>query len=88
MFDSKESSEDDRGKSMRCIIRRTSRQNGKDGGKSSEGCRLYKCRNRRISVGTGRFVLFYGDEHKDTGRTSGDGVRDRNRSDQRADTDC
>ena len=34
-----------------------------------------------------RYILFYGNEHKDTGGTSGNGVRNRDRSDQRADTD-
>ena len=32
--------------------------------------------------------LFYGNEYKNPGRTSGDRVCDRDRSDQRADTDC
>ena len=63
------------------------KKTGRNGGKGRKGRRLYKRRNSRVSAGKRRYILFYGNEHKDTGGTSGNGVRNRDRSDQRADTD-
>ena len=54
--------------------------------KGRKGRGYTNSRNSRVSVGKRRYILFYGNEHKDTGGTSGNGVRNRDRSDQRADT--
>ena len=42
-------------------------KNGRNGGKGRKGRRLYKRRNSRVSAGKRRYILFYGNEHKDTG---------------------
>ena len=65
--------------SQRLISKTDGMKMGRDCGKCSKGGRIYKCRNDRVSVWSqlGQF-LFYGNEYKNSGRTSDHGVDHRN----------
>ncbi len=80
MLDPAPQPEGDRGSAFAARRRGDAAQDGRAGGRARQGRELRFGRHGRIRRGAGPRLLFSGDEHAASGRTSRDGTRHRRRS--------